>query len=104
MFGGIGYYAGVGTYVALWVYIYSYFWEFTNEQISIIVIPMAVAALVLPPVMKRLSVGREKKATAIAGLLGAMAINVVPITFGKRPLHWENRTLAVAICSCRQAP
>ena len=80
VFGGIGYYAGVGTYVALWVYIYSYFWEFTNEQISIIVIPMAVAALVLPPVMKRWSVGREKKAVAIAGLLGAMAINVVPIT------------------------
>jgi len=80
VFGGVGYYAGVGTYVALWVYIYSYFWEFTNQQISIIVIPMAVAALFLPPVMTRWAVVREKKAVAIAGLLGAMAINVVPIT------------------------
>jgi len=77
---GVLYYAGVGTYVALWVYIYSYFWEFTSEQISIIVIPMALAALVLPPAMARWAVGREKKTVAIIGLLGAMAINVVPIS------------------------
>ena len=80
VFGGLGYYAGTGTYVALWVYIYSYFWEFTNEQISIIVIPMALAALFLPSAMKRWASGREKKTVAIAGLLGAMAINIVPIT------------------------
>ena len=79
VFGGVGYYTGTGTYVALWVYIYSYFWEFTNEQVSIIVIPMALAALFLPPVMKRWSIGREKKTLAIAGLLGAMVINIVPI-------------------------
>jgi len=77
---GVLYYAGVGTYVALWVYIYSYFWEFTNEQISIIAIPMALAALILPPVMARWAAGREKKTVAITGLLGAMAINVVPIS------------------------
>ena len=74
------YYAGVGTYVALWVYIYSYFWEFTNEQISIIAIPMALAALILPPAMERWAAGREKKTVAITGLLGAMAVNVVPIS------------------------
>jgi len=78
--GGVLYYAGTGTYVALWVYIYSYFWEFTSEQISIIVIPMALAALVLPPAMARWAAGREKKTVAITGLLGAMAINVVPIS------------------------
>jgi Na+/melibiose symporter-like transporter len=78
--GGVGYYAGTGTYVALWVYIYSYFWEFTSQQISIIVIPMAVAALFLPPAMARWGVGREKKTVAIAGMLGAMAINVIPIS------------------------
>ena len=76
---GVLYYAGTGTYVALWVYIYSYFWEFTNEQISIIVIPMALAGLFLPPAMARWAAGREKKTVAKAGLLGAMAINVVPI-------------------------
>ena len=78
--GGVLYYAGTGTYVALWVYIYSYFWEFTSEQISIIVIPMALAALFLPPAMARWGVGREKKTVAIAGMLGAMAINVIPIS------------------------
>jgi Na+/melibiose symporter-like transporter len=78
--GGVLYYAGVGTYVALWVYIYSYFWEFTNEQISFIAIPMALAALILPQVMARWAAGREKKTVAITGLLGAMAINVVPIS------------------------
>jgi len=77
--GGVLYYAGTGTYVVLWVYIYSYFWEFTSEQISIIVIPMALAALFLPPAMARWGVGREKKTVAIAGILGAMIINVVPI-------------------------
>ena len=76
---GVLYYAGTGTYVALWVYIYSYFWEFTNEQISIIVIHMALAGLFLPPAMARWAAGREKKTVAKAGLLGAMAINVVPI-------------------------
>ena len=76
---GVLYYAGTGTYVALWVYIYSYFWEFTNEKISIIVIPMALAGLFLPPAMARWAAGREKKTVAKAGLLGAMAINVVPI-------------------------
>jgi GPH family glycoside/pentoside/hexuronide:cation symporter len=78
--GGVLYYAGTGTYVALWVYIYSYFWEFTNEQVSIIVIPMAVAALFLPPAMARWGIGREKKTLAIAGIVGAMAINVIPIS------------------------
>jgi GPH family glycoside/pentoside/hexuronide:cation symporter len=77
---GVLYYAGIGTYVALWVYIYSYFWEFTSQQISIIVIPMALSALVLPPAMARWTAGREKKTVAITGLLGGMAINVVPIS------------------------
>ena len=76
---GVMYYAGTGTYVVLWVYIYSYFWEFTSEQITIIVTPMAFAALFLPPVMKRLTQGREKKNVAIIGLLAAIAVNVIPI-------------------------
>jgi Na+/melibiose symporter-like transporter len=90
--GGVLYYAGTGTYVALWVYIYSYFWEFTSEQVSIIVIPMALAALFLPPAMVRWGVGREKKTVAIAGMLGAMAINVIPITLRLIGFFPENGT------------
>ena len=73
------YYVGTGTHFALWVYIYSYFWEFTSEQITIIVTPMAFAALFLPSVTRRLTQGREKKNVAIIGLLGAIAVNVIPI-------------------------
>ena len=77
---GILYYAGIGTYVSLWVYIYGYFWEFTNEQVAIISIPMAVAAIFLPPAMARWAVGREKKIVGIIGMLSGIAINIVPIS------------------------
>ncbi|MEM8564229.1 MAG: MFS transporter [Pseudomonadota bacterium] len=87
---GITYYIGAGTYVALWVYIYSYFWEFTSEQISIIVLPQALAALFMPPVMASLTLGREKKHVAIIGLLGAMMVNIVPITLRLLGVFPEN--------------
>jgi Na+/melibiose symporter-like transporter len=93
--GGVLYYAGLGTYVALWVYIYSYFWEFTSEQISIIVIPMALAALILPPAMARWTAGREKKTVAITGMLGAMAINVVSISLRLLGFFPENGSEAL---------
>jgi GPH family glycoside/pentoside/hexuronide:cation symporter len=92
---GVLYYAGTGTYVALWVYIYSYFWEFTSEQVSIIVIPMALAALFLPPAMARFTATREKKAVAITGLLGAMAINLVPISLRLLGFFPENGSEAL---------
>jgi Na+/melibiose symporter-like transporter len=93
--GGVLYYAGTGTYVALWVYIYSYFWEFTSEQVSIIVIPMALAALLLPPVMARWAARREKKTVAITGLLGAMVINVAPISLRLLDFFPENGSEAL---------
>jgi Na+/melibiose symporter-like transporter len=93
--GGVLYYAGTGTYVVLWVYIYSYFWGFTNEQVAIIAIPMALAALFLPPAMARWAVGREKKTVAITGLLGAMAINVIPISLRLLGFFPENGSEAL---------
>ncbi len=79
MIGGIMYYIGVGVYVVLWTYIYTYFWEFTTDQIALIVIPMAVAAVTLPPLMEGLMRGRDKNTVAMIGMLGAMLINLVPI-------------------------
>jgi Na+/melibiose symporter-like transporter len=73
------YYAGSGIYAMLWVYIYSYFWEFTSQQISLIVIPMAVAGLFLPPLLSGLASGREKKRVAVLGLSAAILVNVLPI-------------------------
>ncbi len=71
--------AGFGIYAILWVYIYSYFWEFTSQQISLIVIPMALAGLLIPPLLSGLASGREKKRVAALGLSGAMLVNVFPI-------------------------
>ena len=92
---GVMYAAGNGTYAVLWVYIYSYFWEFTNEQIAIIVVPMAFAALLLPPLMRRLTAGREKKAVAIFAMIGGMAVNVIPIALRLLGFFPENGTDAV---------
>jgi glycoside/pentoside/hexuronide:cation symporter, GPH family len=83
---GVLFYAGIGVYMALWVYIYSYFWGFTTVQISMIVIPMALASLTLPPIMERLSRGREKRQVGTIGLVGAMVLNIVPITL--RLMGW----------------
>jgi Na+/melibiose symporter-like transporter len=71
--------AGFGIYAILWVYIYSYFWEFTSQQISLIVIPMALAGLLLPPLLSGLASGREKKRVAVLGMSAASLVNVFPI-------------------------
>jgi Na+/melibiose symporter-like transporter len=73
------YYAGSGIYEILWVFIYSYFWEFTSQQISLIVIPMAIAGLLIPPLLSGLASGREKKRVAVLGLSAAILVNVFPI-------------------------
>ena len=79
MLAGILYWAGSGTYVVLWVYIYSYFWEFTSQQIALITVPMVLGGLFLPPILARLSRGREKKNVAIFAMLTASLVNVFPI-------------------------
>jgi len=76
---GMLYYAGSGTYRVMWVYMYSYFWEFTSRQISLIVIPMALGGLLLPPILERFAIGKEKKFVAMFGLMGAIATNLLPI-------------------------
>lgn len=73
------YYGAMGIYAALWVYIYSYFWEFTSQQISLIVVPMALAGVLIPPLLSGLASGREKKRVAVLGLSAAMFVNVFPI-------------------------
>jgi hypothetical protein len=46
MMSGILFWAASGTYTALWVYIYSYFWEFTSQQIALIAAPMVLSVLI----------------------------------------------------------
>jgi len=92
---GMLYWAGSGTYAALWVYIYSYFWEFTSAQISLIVVPMMLGGLFLPPIMSRIAHGREKKRLAIFGLLGASVVNVFPIAMRLLGFFPDNGTEAL---------
>ena len=95
MVAGILYWAASGTYTVLWVYIYSYFWEFTSWQISIIVAPMVLGGLFLPPILARLSHGREKKRIAIFGLVGASLVNVFPIAMRLLGVFPDNGTQAL---------
>jgi Na+/melibiose symporter-like transporter len=92
---GALYWAGSGTYAALWVYIYSYFWEFTSQQISMIVVPMILGGLILPPIMSGLATGREKKRVAIFGMLGGSLVNIAPIALRLIGVFPENGTQAL---------
>ena len=95
MVAGILYWAASGTYTVLWVYIYSYFWEFTSSQIALIVAPMVLGGLLLPPILARLSHGREKKRIAIFGLVGASLVNVFPIAMRLLGVFPDNGTDAL---------
>ena len=95
MVAGILYWAASGTYTVLWVYIYSYFWEFTSSQIALIVAPMVLGGLLLSPILSRLSHGREKKRIAIFGLLGASVVNVFPIAMRLLGIFPDNGTDAL---------
>ena len=76
---GILYYSASGTYAVLWVYIYSFFWEFSSRQISLLVIPMVLGGLALVPLLPRFSLGREKKNIAMVMFVGASLVNATPI-------------------------
>jgi Na+/melibiose symporter-like transporter len=76
----------------LWVYIYSYFWEFTSQQISMIVVPMILAGLMLPPIMSGLATGREKKRVAVFAMLGGSLVNIAPIALRLMCVFPENGT------------
>ena len=89
---GVLYWAGSGTYAALWVYIYSYFWEFTSHQIALIAIPMVLGGLILPPVVSGLATGREKKRVAVFAMLAGSLVNVTPIALRLIGVFPENGT------------
>jgi Na+/melibiose symporter-like transporter len=92
---GALYWAGSGTYAALWVYIYSYFWEFNSHQIAMIVIPMVLGGFVLPPIVSGLATGREKKRVAVFGMLCGSLVNVAPIALRLIGIFPENGTQAL---------
>ena len=87
---GILYYTASGTYAVLWVYIYSFFWEFSSEEISLLVVPMVIGGMALIPLLPRITFKREKKNVAILMFLGASLINAIPILLRLLGLFPEN--------------
>ena len=87
---GIIYYAASGTYAVLWVYIYSFFWEFSSQDLSLLVIPMVLSGVALLPLVSRVTFGREKKKMAILMFVGAALVNALPILARLMGLFPEN--------------
>jgi len=87
---GIIYYAASGTYAVLWVYIYSFFWEFSSHEISLLVIPMVLGGVALLPLVSRITFGREKRNMAILMFVGAAMVNATPILARLLGLFPEN--------------
>lgn len=87
---GIIYYAASGTYAVLWVYIYSFFWEFSSQDLSLLVVPMMLAGVALLPLVSRVTFGREKKGMAILMFMGAALVNATPILARLLGLFPEN--------------
>ena len=87
---GIIYYAASGTYAVLWVYIYSFFWEFSSAEISLLVIPMVLGGVALLPLVSRVTFGREKKRGATLMFIGAAGVNAAPILLRLLGLFPEN--------------
>jgi GPH family glycoside/pentoside/hexuronide:cation symporter len=89
---GLLYASASGTYAALWAYIYSFFWEFSSAEISLLVVPMVLGGAALIPVLPRLSKGREKRSLAIAVFLAAGLVSVLPIVLRLAGLFPANGT------------
>lgn len=91
-FAGIVYYTASGTYAVLWVYIYSFFWEFSSQDIALLVIPMVLGGVALLPLLSRVTFEREKKKVAITMFIGAAAVNAAPILLRLLGFFPENGT------------
>jgi len=82
---------------ALWIYLYSFFWEFTSNQMSVIIIPMGLGSFAAIYALRHFAAGREKKAVTIQTTLIATVVALLPIFLrlidffpenGSSPLFW----------------
>ena len=70
---------GVGLTLALFAYIYSYFWEMNSSQMSLIYVSMTLGALPALVVLPRLAAGREKRTLAVGTRIVLTAFGVAPV-------------------------
>lgn len=77
---------GMGLTAALQIYISTYFWEFTSEQIGTIVLFQFFSALIAPVLAPVLTRRFDKKATAMGLAIFAIVFGAAPIVL--RLLGW----------------
>ncbi len=72
-------YLSSGMTNALWVYLYSFFWELTNTQISSILVANLIGAVAAQIVFPRLARKREKRAVALSVAGALLVTSAAPI-------------------------
>lgn len=76
---GVFSYVGYGVSTAMWVYMYGYFWEFSNDQTSAILAANTVGALIAFVALPYYALNREKRQVAINFSLVTLALSALPI-------------------------
>lgn len=76
---GVFSYIGYGTSTAMWVYVYGYFWEFSNDQTSLILAANTVGALLAFGILPAYARKREKRSVAITMSIVALLVSALPI-------------------------
>jgi len=70
---------GVGISSALAIYINTYFWELSSDQLSVLTLPLFVSALLAVALAAPLSIRLGKKRAAIAVSVAALVLSPAPI-------------------------
>jgi len=93
--GGMAYWTASVAQDALWVYLYGFFWGFTSDQMSILIIPFGLGSFAAIYVLPRYAAGREKRALAIQTMLCGACLSVAPIMLRLIGLFPENGSSAL---------
>lgn len=80
---------------ALWIYLYSFFWEFTSDQMCILIIPIGLGSIAAIYVLPRFAKGREKRTIAIQTMLLGTVLTLLPIALRLIDFFPENGSSAL---------
>ena len=93
--GGMAYWTASLAQNALWIYLYSFFWEFTSNQMSVIIIPMGLGSFAAIYALPRFAAGREKKTVTIQTILLGIVVSLLPIVLRLIGIFPENGSSAL---------
>ena len=92
---GMAYWIASVAQNALWIYLYSFFWEFTSDQMSILIIPIGLGSIAAIYVLPRFAKGREKRTIAIQTMLLGTVLTLLPIALRLIDFFPENGSSAL---------